>query len=350
MTKRTRTIAEGVTARTVRDRAVSFPRRRLSFTAIERLSIFAFLVLLVVVFSLLAPGAFFTPFNLKSIAVASAPTAVMAVGMTYVMITGGIDLSVGSVLVLSGVCGAETMQAVGGGADAGWVAIGIGLAVGMATGALCGLINGLLVSKAHIPALIVTLGSLGAALGVAQLLTGGIDVRDIPTRLNLDIGVGALFGIPWVVVIAVSVALIGGLVLACTRFGRYTYAIGSNPEGARRAGLNVDGHLVKVYVICGFLAGLAGVMSVAQYDTTSIGGHTLDNLAVITAVVLGGTSLFGGIGTVFGSIVGTLVSTTLQSGLVIVGVESYWTQITISIVLVIAVWADQARRRNVESG
>jgi ribose transport system permease protein len=230
--------------------------------------------------------------------------------MTFVIITAGIDLSVGSVLVFSGVIAAKVMLAIGGGAGArsrpGWSPAGRRHAWGV--------VNGVLITKARVPPLIVTLGTLGWRSGSALLITGGIDVRGVPLRLTTTIGIGQLAGVPYVVIIAAVVTAIGAVTLSMTRFGRYTYAIGSNAEAARRAGINVDRHLIKVYALSGFLAGLAGMVSLARFATTTIGGHSTDNLAAIAAVVLGGTSLFGGIGTVLGTVVGVFIPAVLQNG------------------------------------
>jgi ribose transport system permease protein len=146
-------------------------------------------------------------------------------------------------------------------------------------------------------------------------------------------------------VIAVGVAIVFGVVLAATRFGRHTYAIGSNEEAARRAGINVDRHLIAVYGIAGLLAGLAGYMSLARFSTTTISGHSTDNLQAIAAVVLGGTSLFGGIGTVLGSVVGGFIPVVLENGFVITGVEPFWRDVAVGAVLIAAVYLDQLRRR-----
>ena len=167
----------------------------------------------------------------------------------------------------------------------------------MGAGLAWGVLNGFLVAKARIPALIVTLGTLGMAMGASLLITGGVDEREIPFKLVTTIGTGRLFDqIPYLVIIAFAVALVFGIILAGTRFGRFTYAVGSNEEAARRAGINVDRHLIKVYALSGTLAGLAGFMSLARFSTTTIGGHDTDNLNAIAAVVIGGTSLFGGLG------------------------------------------------------
>jgi ribose transport system permease protein len=269
--------------------------------------------------------------------------------MTYVIITAGIDLSVGSVLVFSGVLAAKVMIATGGGAtaavNAGWGPILAGVAIGLLVGLGWGVINGALVAMLDIPPLIVTLGSFGMALGLADVLTGGTDIAGIPSKFNSTIGSGKLGPIPWLVVIAGVVTIVFGLVLHYTRFGRYTYAVGSNAEAARRAGVNVRAHLIKVYAIAGLLSGLGGVLSLAYFDTTTISGHTTDNLTAISAVVIGGTSLFGGSGTMFGTVVGVFIPVVLAAGLVIVGVQSFWQQVMIGAILVVAVYFDQLRRR-----
>jgi len=207
-------------------------------------------------------------------------------------------------------------------------------------------LNGVLITKARVPPLIVTLGTLGMSLGLALIITDGVDVREVPPRLVTSIGVGRLFDqIPWLVVIAVAVAVIFGVMLHATRFGRHTYAIGSNDEAARRAGINVDRHLIGVYAISGLLSGLAGFMSLARFATTTIGGHSTDNLQAIAAVVLGGTSLFGGVGTVLGTVVGVFIPAVLQNGFVITGVETFWRDVAVGAVLIAAVYLDQLRRR-----
>jgi ribose transport system permease protein len=267
--------------------------------------------------------------------------------MTFVIITAGIDLSVGSVLVFSGVIAAKVMLAIGG---ESWGAIAAGLLAGLVAGTAWGVVNGLLVSKARVPPLIVTLGTLGMALGAALLITGGIDVRGVPLRLTTTIGIGQLAGVPYVVIIAAVVTAIGAITLGMTRFGRYTYAIGSNAEAARRAGINVDRHLIKVYGLSGFLAGMAGMVSLARFATTTIGGHSTDNLAAIAAVVLGGTSLFGGIGTVLGTLVGVFIPAVLQNGFVILGVQPFWQQVAVGAILIVAVYIDQLKRRAQERG
>jgi ribose transport system permease protein len=305
-------------------------------------SIFLVLVGMIAVFSLLQFNEFFTVSNARNIGTDAAVLLIVATGLTYVIITAGIDLSVGSVLVFASVVSARAMNAVGGD---NWGIIIVGLVVGLLAGVGWGVLNGFLVTKAKIPSFIVTLGTLGMGLGAALLITGGVDERNVPFKLVETIGTGRLFGqIPWLVVIAAVVALIFGIILAQTRFGRYTYAIGSNEEGVRRTGVNVDRHLIKVYALCGALAGFAGALSLARFGTTSIAGNTTLNLDAIAAIVIGGTSLFGGVGTILGTVVGVFIPAVLRNGFVIVGVQPFWQQVAVGAVLILAVYLDQLRR------
>jgi ribose transport system permease protein len=304
------------------------------------------LIILMAVFTALAPGAFLTVPNLSSVAKDAAPFLVMSVGETFVIVTAGIDLSVGAVLVLSGVVAGEYYQnQAGSGVNAGWGVILLGILFGLVAGGAFGAVQGVGVAKLKIPPLIATLAGLGVAEGIAYLVTGGSDLRIIPTRLANTIGLGSVAGVPWLIIISFAAAIAFGLILACTRFGAYTYAIGSNPEAARRAGIGVDRHLIKVYAISGLLSGVAGIISLAFYGTTTLAGHPTDNLTVITAVVLGGASLFGGRGSMFGTVIGVFIPVMLLNGLVILSVNQYWQYILIGVVLAAAVYLDQIRRR-----
>jgi ribose transport system permease protein len=302
------------------------------------------LVALLLAFSVLEYESFVSASNARNVATDAAVLLVVATGMTYVIVTAGIDLSVGAVLVFSGVVSVKAMNGVGGD---NWGTIAVGLAVALLSGFAWGVVNGFLVAKARIPPLIVTLGTLGMSLGAALLITGGVDERDVPFKLVDTIGSGRLFSqVPYLVIIAFAVALVFGVLLAATRFGRYTYAVGSNEEAARRAGIPVDRHLIKVYALAGTLSGLAGFLSVARFATTTIGGHDTDNLQSIAAVVIGGTSLFGGVGTMLGTVFGVFIPAVLQNGFVIVGVQPFWQQIAVGAVLIGAVYLDQLRRRS----
>lgn len=307
------------------------------------------LVALCVVFSIIRPDAFPTRFTLQTLLIETSVLLVLSVGMTFVIITSGIDLSVGMVLIFAGVIGAKTMEWLSPDEDAtsaGWRIILVGFLFSVVGGGLWGLLNGLLVAKAKIPPLIVTLGSFGAALGAAQLITGGVDTRTVPDKLRNSLGFGtSLGGVPNLVLVATVVTVLAAWVLHTTRFGRYTYAIGSNAEAARRSGIAVTRHLVLVYLMTGLLAGLAGFMNLAYFGTTTIGGHGTDNLDAIAGVVIGGTSLFGGVGTIVGTVIGVFIPSVLRKGFVIAQVPVFWQPIAVSAVLVGAVWFDQFRRR-----
>lgn len=301
------------------------------------------LAVLIAVFTALESEAFASAYNVRTVLTGASILLVMAVGATFVIATAGIDLSVGAVLVFSGVVAVKVMDAFGG---SGWGAVGAGFVTALAAGCGWGLLNGLLVTRARIPALIATLGTMGMALGLAQVITGGNDLGGVPGELVTSVGQGRLFGtVPWLVVAAVVVTAAAAFALAKTRFGRYTLTIGSNHEAARRSGVRVDRHVLKVYALAGLLAGFAGFLSLARFASTTIAGHGTDNLQAITAVVLGGTSLFGGVATVVGTVIGVFIPAVLQNGFVILGVKPFWQQVAIGAVLVAAVYLDQLRRR-----
>jgi len=310
-------------------------------TSLQSVWILGVLLVIVAFFSITAGERFFSASNFSLISQNIAVWAVLGVGMTFVIITSGIDLSIGSVLVFSSVVAAKVMEGIGGD---GWGTTLIGILAALVTGALWGLLNGSLVAKAKIPPLIVTLGTLSIALGLAQVITGGIDIRSVPEALTDFSTYIKILGIPSLPFVALVVVIIGGILLHKTKFGRYTYAVGSNEEAARRVGVHVDRHLIMVYAMMGMLAGLGAVLALAQFGTTTIAGQSLTNLNVIAAVVIGGTSIFGGEGSIFGTVVGLFIPAVLQAGFVIIGVEPFWQGVAVGIVLVAAVWVDQSRR------
>jgi ribose transport system permease protein len=321
------------------------PRTALAgLTAATSTWIFLVLVVIIAVFSAFDFDSFASVFNLRNITIDASSLLIIAVGMTFVIITAGIDLSVGSVLVFSQVVASLLMREMG---AEGMDVILAGLVSGLLAGAAWGLFNGLLIAKTRIPALIVTLGTLGMAQGAALLLSGGINVRGaVPAELVTTVGIGRLFGqIPYLVLIAAAVTIVGGVLLHLTQFGRYTYAIGSNAEASRRAGINVPRHLIKVYVLSGLLAGLAGFVLLARFTTTTIEGHGTANLQAIAAVVIGGTSLFGGRGAIFGTVVGVFIPAILRNGFIILGIRPFWQQVAVGAVLILAVYFDQVKRR-----
>jgi len=319
------------------------PTGRLArLSRLQALQIIIVLAVIVVIFSVMRPSSFLTTFNIRGIVQNTSILAVLGVGMTFVIITGGIDLSVGSVLVFSGVVADKAMAALGG---QGWGAALIGALVAIGCGLAWGMFNGVLISRAKVPPLIVTLGSLGMALGIAEVITGGVDLRDVPTVMVNAVGFGNIFWeIPGLAVIAAVIVAFGIVLLHRTRFGLHTYAIGSNPEAGRRSGLNVSGHLIMVYALSGLLAGFAGWLNLAFFQSTTIAGQSTTNLSVIAGVVIGGTSLFGGYGSIFGTVVGLFIPATLQNGFVIIGIQPFWQQVVVGAVLIAAVYVDQQRR------
>jgi ribose transport system permease protein len=319
--------------------------------------IFLLLIGLVVIFSILRPAQFGSSYNLTMLAVNAAILLVLSVGQTFVITAAGIDLSVGSVLVFASVTSAQTMLWLSGApgntygtTSGGWGVILAGLVMALVSGAAWGALNGFLVAMARIPALIVTLGSLGMALGFSQILTGGVDVRAVPELLVTEIGAGTILGVPVLVVIAALVTVVAAVILHLTRFGLHVFAVGSNAEAARRAGIRLQSRIIAIYTLSGTLAGLAAMMSIARFSTTTIGGHAMDNLSTISAVVLGGTSLFGGIGSIAGTVIGVFIPIVLLNGFVILGIPPFWQTVAMGAVLILAVWVDQLKRRARERG
>ncbi len=336
--------SEEAVPNTGHDPSEPFLKRLMNFQSVWILGV---LVVIVAFFAIKAGGKFFSAGNFSTISQNVSILAVIGVGMTFVIVTSGIDLSVGSVLIFSSVISAKVMMAVGGD-NAGVIVIGLLAAV--ITGTLWGLLNGYLVAIARVPPLIVTLGTLSLALALAQVITNALDIGVDATRLT-DIGqYDKIFGIPAISFIALIVVIIGGVCLHRTKFGLYTFAIGSSEEAAKRVGVQTKRHLIAVYALSGFLAGLGAIMYLSQFGTTSIGGLSLLNLNAISAVVIGGTSIFGGQGSMFGTVVGLFIPAVLQAGFVIIGVSPYWQGAALGAVLIAAVYVDQTRRAAAQRG
>lgn len=312
-------------------------------------TIFMLLILIVVVFSIMTNGTFFRPSNLESIALSASMLLILGAGVTVLLIAAGLDLSVGAVVAFGGVAAAKIMSSMT--ADLidreGWPLWGPVLLGALATagaGTLWGLINGIIVVKTKMPPFVATLAMSTVILGLTQVWTGGVNVSGAPTELQQAYGLGRFLGVPWPVVTALLIALILGFVLSKTRFGLRNFAIGANPEAARRAGINVDAHLVFVYALVGFLGGVAGMIAVSRFTTATITGYEEMPLEVITAVVIGGTSLWGGRGRMSGTVVGAFIPATLTSGFVVMGLPPFWQNVAVGCVLLVAVWVDQYRR------
>ncbi len=292
------------------------------------------LILLAIAFHLMS-GKFLSVNNLSIVMQQASINIVLAAGMTFVILTGGIDLSVGSVLAASAMIAVIVSLIPG----IGW----LGVPAAMLAGLVCGLANGALIAALRLPPFIVTLGSLTAVRGVARLL--GADTTVFNPDLPFDvIGNGTLFGIPWLAIIAVVVILGSWFLLRRTVLGTWIYAVGGNPEAARLTGIKVPLVLLFVYGASGFLAGLGGAMSAARlYAANGLQLGQAYELDAIAAVILGGTSFVGGVGSIWGTLVGALIIAVLSNGLILVGVSDIWQYIVKGLVIIAAVALDRYR-------
>lgn len=309
--------------------------------------IYLVLIALYVIFGIITLNhVFFSLETLRNIFVDSAELLILATGATLVIIAGEIDLSVGPVLVLASAAAGETMihlAPAGGGLPTPLVIV-IGALVGLAAGAAMGAINGLLVVYLKIPSFLVTLGTLSVALGLAEVITHGVDITGVPQALQTDFGVKQVLGIPLVIPASVVICAVFAVLLSATRFGRHTYGIGSNKEAARRSGINVGRHLIWVFVLAGILSGATGVVDLSRFGTTNVGGHTTDALLAISAVAIGGASIYGGSGKMSGTIAGVFIPVVIADGLVVRGVQPFWQQVAIGVLILVAVAIDINRR------
>jgi ribose transport system permease protein len=334
---------------------------------------YLFLLAMVVFFSVSGPG-FFSARNFSSVLVTSTLVMLMAIGQTYVVITAGIDLSIGWTVGLASVVSARTMRdLMAGGADMS-VAVASGIVLALLVALIPGIVNGVLVARIKVPPFIATLGMFGIIRGAAFLLTDGQQVvGGLPSELRgflSSIGNGSLlyhipsrglqfFSLPsdlapaelrtvsqlapYPVLIALVVVIVFAFILGRTRFGRHTYVIGGSKEAAIRAGINVDRHLILIYVLSAFTAGIAGVMHTFRFTAGAPSAGEAALLSSVAAVVIGGTSLFGGEGKISGAVVGALIIAVLSTGLVILNIDPLWQFIVVGVVIIIAVLVNQAQ-------
>ena len=275
--------------------------------------------------------------NLFNIGAQTAVVAVIAIGMTLVIITAGIDLSVGSVSALSGVMGAMMMVDLG----LPWPLAVLG---GTLVGAAAGLVNGLLVSVAGLAPFIATLGMLTVARGLVYIVTNAQAIFGAPDSFRL-LGQGVIGPIPIPILVILLVAVAGYIVLSRTRLGRYSYAMGSNLEAARLSGIPIRRYLTSVYVISGALAGFGGMIAASRVNSGQPNFGIGLELDVIAAAVIGGASLFGGQGTVLGTLIGAFLIALIRNGAVLLDISTFYQQVIIGIVIWLAVLWDQYRRR-----
>jgi len=313
---------------------------RLQTASTERLHVriesFVVLILLGVIMAILSPF-FLSVSNFLNILLASSTIGVLAIAATFVLSSGGLDLSIGSVLGLSGVVGAAVAVKLG-------APMPIAVLATIGAGALAGLVNGLVITRAHVPAFIVTLGMLGIARGLALVISDGRVIYGLPPSM-LYLGQGRPFGIPMPVIIFLATAVIMHIVLAYTRYGRHTLALGDSETAARTSGINVGWHRLTLYTLSGGLAGLAGLLFATRINSGDPTAGIAYELTAITAAIIGGTNLFGGRGSILGTIIGALIMGVLQNGLNLLAVQSYYQQMAIGGVLVLAVFIDQYQVR-----
>jgi inositol transport system permease protein len=316
-------------------------------TAFAKYGIFLIFAIMVLVAWMLSP-AFVTTTNIINVVRQMSVVGLIALGVTGVIVSAGIDLSSGSVVGLSAVVAASLAQQVGYSAaryPGLQVPLIFSILAACVVGALVGLINGSLVAKTHIPPFIATLGTYTAIRGAALLYTGGRPVSDLTDEYNF-IGQGAVFGLPVPILILIVMAIVTHILYAHTKFGKYVYAIGGNEQAARVSGINTGKYKMLIYVYAGFLAGIAGLMVSARIGSGQPGlgvGYELDAIA---AAVIGGSSLSaGGIGTVAGTIVGALIIGVLNNILDLTNVSAYWQQIVKGCIIVGAVILDQLKHR-----
>ncbi len=294
-------------------------------------------LIVVFVFLSIASPVFLSTDNLFNIGAQTAVVAVIAIGMTLVIITAGIDLSVGSVAALSGVMGAMMMVDLG----LPWPLAVLG---GTLVGAVAGLVNGLLVSVAGLAPFIATLGMLTVARGLVYIVTNAQAVFGAPDSFRL-LGQGVIGPIPIPILVILLVAVAGYIVLSRTRLGRYAYAMGSNLEAARLSGIPIRRYLTSVYVISGALAGFGGMIAASRVNSGQPNFGIGLELDVIAAAVIGGASLFGGQGTVLGTLIGAFLIALIRNGAVLLDISTFYQQVIIGVVIWLAVLWDQYRRR-----
>jgi ribose transport system permease protein len=285
----------------------------------------------------------FSSFNWQSIAIFAVAPLLIAVGQTYVIISGGIDLSTGFIMGLAAVVAAHVTNYAG-----LYLPLPLAMVVGIFAAILAacipGIINGLLISRLKVPPFIGTLGMFGVARGTAFLLAGGTTVP-VSNDYFAALGNDRFLGVPYLVIVTAIFVLVMHYVLSQTRFGQHNYAIGANPQAARRAGIDIKDHILRLYVLSAMCAGLGGALYAARFTAGAAQAGEPLLLDSVAAVVIGGASLFGGSGSILGTVAGSLVIAVIQYGLVFLDVEPFWQFIAVGVVIIISVLIDQAQRK-----
>jgi len=306
-------------------------------SATQKLLAFSSLIVMFLAFSIISPN-FATFDNIVGILLATSVTGVLAIGATFVIITSGIDLSIGTVMTFSAVFAGLFITNMG-------LPVFVGVLGGIAAGGLCGFLNGTAIAKAKIPPFIATLGMMMITKGFSLVLAKAKPIYFNDTPSFAKISMGSFLGIPNAVLIFFAVAIIASLILSKTVLGRYNVALGSNEEAARLSGINVDKWKIAIYTLCGIFAGIAGIMMAARLNSAqpALGaGYEMDAIA---AAVIGGTSLSGGEGTIIGTVIGAFIISVLTNGLRIMSVPQEWQTIITGCIVILAVYMDIKRRK-----
>jgi len=311
---------------------VGFLQRMLRFRE------FTLIVMIILVGLLLEfqTGRFFSPANINAILMGFSASAIMMVGMTGALVSGGFDLSVGSVFAMGGVTTAVALR--------GGLPIWLAVLMGIGAGGLAGLINGLLITKAGINPFITTMGMMSIARGVGLAITEGSPIASLPQEFFV-LGQGKTLGVANLILIALLVVLIGDILMRRSALFRQIYYVGGNPDAARLSGINVDRITIGVYALSGLLAALAGVLSVSRFTVADPGSGTGEELRLIAACIIGGASLKGGKGTVLGGLLGLIFVGFINNGMVLLRVPVYWQNLAMGIILLLAVGFDTFSQR-----
>ena len=297
-------------------------------------SIFAVDAAAMLLFAALSGFVFLTPQSLSDIALDGSESVLLCIGVAFLLGAGELDISIGANVILSSVAGGKAMALF---ADPLAACIA-GATAALACGALVGLCNVLVVTRLRVTSFIATLATLGIVTGTAYVITNGYNISDVPLALQSDFGVAKLGGlIPYPALIALAFAAVASFVLNRTRFGLHTLALGSSREAAERSGVRVRARLTALFVLAGGCAGICGFIDLSRYASTNLSGHQTDALAAIAGAVIGGTNLFGGRISVWGSVFGALLAVILQDGLVVIGLAAFYQLIAVGVVLIIAV-------------
>ncbi|HEY5614524.1 MAG TPA: ribose ABC transporter permease [Bacteroidota bacterium] len=311
----------------------------MTWTHYDKLGISLALLAEVVIFAALSPY-FLTADNLLNVSLQISVTAIIAVGMTFVILTGGIDLSVGALVAFTGVV---TTSLFTFGLPLA-LSFPLAILVGVLLGAASGAFAGFFVVRFNITPFIVTLALMTMLRGAAFLYTGGRPIWELPEAFG-TIASARLAGIPLPTLLTAIIFAVAHVLLNYTRFGRAVYAVGGNKEAARLAGINTNGVLMRVYILCGALASVSGIILASRVNSGQPNAGLMYELDVIAAVVVGGTSLFGGRGSIMGTLIGSLLIGVLRNGLNLLNVESYVQQIVVGAVILLAVMMDQMRKK-----